>query len=83
MGRTPAWGIAAATVASAFVLRDVAMRGAGVPKTRLSRARARRNRVRWYNRGNRAAKRALELGQGIKAGTIDFIYGKPQDQGWT
>ncbi|CAE8586458.1 unnamed protein product [Polarella glacialis] len=59
--------------------RDVAMFGA-CPKSRRAHYKTRNAKVRWYKLGDRAAARALALGKGIKAGTIDFIYGKPQDE---
>mmetsp|Transcript_26766 Transcript_26766/g.42938 ORF Transcript_26766/g.42938 Transcript_26766/m.42938 type:complete len:189 (+) Transcript_26766:83-649(+) len=59
--------------------RDVALFGA-CPKSRRAHYKTRNAKVRWYKLGDRAASRALALGKGIKAGTIDFIYGKPQDE---
>lgn len=51
-----------------------------VPKKKTIKWKVRQQKIRWYKEGDRAAARALELGRGIKAGTIDFIYGKPQDR---
>merc|ERR1719219_3131626 len=51
-----------------------------VPKKKTPKWRVRQHKIAWYKEGDRAAARALELGRGIKAGTIDFIYGKPQDR---
>lgn len=66
-------------VAAGAVARDVAMRAAS-PKGKRAHWRTHRDKVRWYRRGELQAKRALALGRGIKMGTIDFIYGKPQDE---
>ncbi|CAE7432113.1 unnamed protein product [Symbiodinium sp. CCMP2592] len=64
--------------ASAVIARNVAMYGAS-PKGKRAHWRTHRDKVRWYKRGELQAKRALALGRGIRNGTIDFIYGKPQD----
>mmetsp|Transcript_78925 Transcript_78925/g.235231 ORF Transcript_78925/g.235231 Transcript_78925/m.235231 type:complete len:195 (-) Transcript_78925:57-641(-) len=71
--------LAAALQASGLIERDVARCGA-VPKKKRPKHKTRQARINWYNKGNRAAKRALELAEGIKAGTENFIYGKPQDE---
>ncbi|OLQ01353.1 hypothetical protein AK812_SmicGene15907 [Symbiodinium microadriaticum] len=63
---------------SAVIARNVAMYGAS-PKGKRAHWRTHRDKVRWYKRGELQAKRALALGRGIRNGTIDFIYGKPQD----
>mmetsp|Transcript_48671 Transcript_48671/g.130281 ORF Transcript_48671/g.130281 Transcript_48671/m.130281 type:complete len:202 (-) Transcript_48671:96-701(-) len=68
----------AALQAAGVIQRDVAMGGA-VPKKQRSARKVRAAKIKWYKEGDRAAKRALTLARGIKAGTIDFIYGKPTD----
>jgi len=64
---------------AAVVIRDVAMYGAS-PKSKRAKWRTKAHKENWYRTGERAARRALWLGRGIKEGTIDFIYGKPQDE---
>jgi len=68
-----------ALVAAGVIARDVAMYGPA-PKHKRIKWRTRNNRINWYKKGDRVAAEALELAKGIKAGTIDFIYGKPQDE---
>mmetsp|Transcript_94559 Transcript_94559/g.246693 ORF Transcript_94559/g.246693 Transcript_94559/m.246693 type:complete len:181 (-) Transcript_94559:183-725(-) len=61
------------------VARDVAMQGT-TPKCRRPQYKVIQNKIRWYKRGERIAAEAYELAKGIKENTIDFIYGKPQDE---
>ncbi|CAK9023048.1 unnamed protein product [Durusdinium trenchii] len=65
--------------AAGAIARNVGMHAAS-PKGKRAHWRSHRDKVRWYRRGELQAKRALKLGRGIKMGTIDFIYGKPQDE---
>lgn len=76
----PLIGASFFAVVASVVSRDVAMRGNAAPKRQTPHWKKRAQVMRWYAKGNGTAKRALELGRGIKAGTIDFIYGKPQDE---
>mmetsp|Transcript_660 Transcript_660/g.2767 ORF Transcript_660/g.2767 Transcript_660/m.2767 type:complete len:180 (+) Transcript_660:116-655(+) len=62
-----------------IVARDVAMHGT-TPKSRRPQYKVIQNKIRWYKRGERIAAEAYELAKGIKENTIDFIYGKPQDE---
>ncbi|CAJ1339374.1 unnamed protein product [Effrenium voratum] len=66
-------------LAAAVVARNVAMYGAS-PKGKRAHWRTQRDKVRWYRRGENAAKRALALGRGIRDGTVDFIYGQVEEQ---
>eukprot|EP00933_Yihiella_yeosuensis_P051436 TRINITY_DN49379_c0_g1_i1.p1 TRINITY_DN49379_c0_g1~~TRINITY_DN49379_c0_g1_i1.p1 ORF type:complete len:216 (+),score=46.72 TRINITY_DN49379_c0_g1_i1:42-650(+) len=71
-------GSLALLLAAGSIARDVSM-GAS-PKKKRTKWRTRMFRVLWYERSNWRAKEALKLGRGIKNGTVDFIYGKPQDE---
>ena len=71
-------GLAASLLVASKVDKKTLMNA--VPKKKRPKWKVRANKIRWYKEGDRAAARALELGRGIKAGTIDFIYGKPQDR---
>merc|ERR1719443_1091918 len=78
-----ATGALAAGTAPALLGEEV-VRGrvavAGAPKSRRAYHLGQKHKRAWYRNGEYRARYALKLGKAIRAGNINFIYGKPQDE---